>query len=85
MLLESLAAETTVQAREVGDVASATQNTFKTDNECVEQICADKPHPLDEVEPSRRQALRHGTGRFSTAFNRSALRPRFGRSTDHSQ
>jgi len=57
VLLEALAAGTPVLARGVGDVASVTKNTFTSEDECVEMICAEQELPIDEVAPFSREVL----------------------------
>jgi len=57
VLLESLVAGTPVLARDVGDVASVTDNTFETDAEFVEMLLDFESLPLDDVTPFTREAL----------------------------
>jgi len=51
VLLEALAAGTPVLARDVGDVASVTDNTFRTDREFVELLAAFEGLAVDDVAP----------------------------------
>jgi len=57
VLLEALATDTPVVARNVGDVASVTANTFETDAEFAELVCSHEGVPLDPVEPFTRESL----------------------------
>lgn len=57
-VLESLASGTPVLARDVGDVAAVTDNTFTTDEEFVEQVLGLEDLQLDSVEPFARETLR---------------------------
>jgi len=50
-VLESLFAGTPVIARDVGDTASVTENTFRTDEELIEMICSYEDLPLDDPSP----------------------------------
>lgn len=58
VVLEALAMDTRVIARDVGDVSYATQNTFRTDQEFVELVTAFEGLPVDEVEPFEVATLR---------------------------
>lgn len=51
VLLESLAAGTPVFARDVGDVASITDNTFESDEELAAELISLESIPLDDVTP----------------------------------
>jgi len=57
VVLESLAAGTPVLARDVGDVASVTDNTFKTTDEFVDRLCEFESLPLDDVDGFTPSAL----------------------------
>lgn len=50
VVLEALAAGTPVLARDVGDVASATGNTFTTDQEFADLLCDYESLPLDPIQ-----------------------------------
>jgi glycosyltransferase involved in cell wall biosynthesis len=50
-LLESLAAGTPVLARDVGDVASVTDNTFDSDKELENRLTNLESIPLEDVSP----------------------------------
>jgi len=68
VVLESLAAGTPVLARDVGEVASVTENTFTTVEECLEMLCADVPLPLDDIEPFTRETLQPEYRAFFDGF-----------------
>ncbi|WP_340101747.1 glycosyltransferase family 4 protein [Salinibaculum salinum] len=51
VLLESLAAETPVLARDVGDIASVTENTFDSDKEFENRLVDLESIPLDDISP----------------------------------
>jgi glycosyltransferase involved in cell wall biosynthesis len=51
VLLESLAAETPVLARDVGDVASVTDNTFDSEDELEDRLTNLESIPLDDISP----------------------------------
>jgi glycosyltransferase involved in cell wall biosynthesis len=55
--LEALAAETPALVRNVGDVPSVTDNTFKTVKELVDGICGMEALPVDSIERYTREAL----------------------------
>ena len=57
-VLESLFAGTPVIAREVGDIPSVTENTFRTDHEFIEMLCSFEDLPLDDPTPFSTDALR---------------------------
>jgi len=57
VVLEALAAETPVLARDVGDVASVTDNTFQADGELVDALTDFETLPLDDVTPFTVDAL----------------------------
>jgi len=57
VLLESLFAETPVLARDVGDVESVTDNTFRNDRQFVEMLCSFEELPLDDPTPYSVDAL----------------------------
>lgn len=57
VILEALAARTPVVARDVGDIASVTDNTFETDSEFVEMVTAFEELEIDDVAPFSRQEL----------------------------
>jgi glycosyltransferase involved in cell wall biosynthesis len=57
VVMEALAAGTPVLARNVGDVASVTENTFETDDEFVERLCSFEDLPLDDISPFTVEAL----------------------------
>lgn len=50
-VLESLFSSTPVIARDVGEVASVTDNTFRTDQEFVEMLCEFEQLPVDDPPP----------------------------------
>jgi len=54
---EALAAGTPVLARDVGDVAAVTDNTFHTDTEFIEQLCSLEELPTDDIRPFTRDVL----------------------------
>jgi len=54
---EALAAGTPVLARDVGDVAVVTDNTFHTDTDFVEQLCSLEDLPTDDIRPFTRDVL----------------------------
>jgi len=57
VLLEALAAGTPVLARDVGDVASVTGNTFGTDTGFVDRLADLESLPLEDVTPFAREEL----------------------------
>lgn len=57
VLLEALATETPVIARNIGDVASVTSNTFESDEKFAEMICLHEELPLDPIKPFTRESL----------------------------
>jgi glycosyltransferase involved in cell wall biosynthesis len=57
VVMESLAAGTPVLARNVGDVASVTENTFETDEEFVERLSSFENLPIDDISPFTVEAL----------------------------
>jgi glycosyltransferase involved in cell wall biosynthesis len=63
-VLESLAAGTPVLARDVGDVASVTDNTFRTDEEFLDRLLSLEDLPLDNVKPFARETLRPRYAQF---------------------
>jgi len=65
VVMEALAAETPVLARDVGDVSSVTDNTFDTDEEFVERLCSFDELPLDDINPFTTTAL---APRYRTFF-----------------
>jgi glycosyltransferase involved in cell wall biosynthesis len=65
VVMESLAAGTPVLARNVGDVASVTENTFETDDEFVERLCSFEDLALDDISPFTVEAL---TPRYRAFF-----------------
>jgi len=58
VLLESLATGTPVIARDVGEVASVTENTFDERDKFVQMMCDFENLPLDPVEPFTLDGLR---------------------------
>ena len=69
VVLESLAAGTPVVARDVGDVASVTDNVFTGDREFVDLVARPEVLTLDDVEPFTRDAL---APRYVSYFDRVA-------------
>jgi len=67
VLLEALATETPVLAREVGDVATVTENTFRTDTEFIDQLHRLEELPVDDIEPFARETL---SSRYCAFFER---------------
>jgi glycosyltransferase involved in cell wall biosynthesis len=57
-VLEALFAGTPVIARDVGDTASVTGNTFRSDREFVELLCSFEDLPLDDPTPFSVDSLR---------------------------
>ncbi|QLK26816.1 glycosyltransferase family 4 protein [Natrinema zhouii] len=64
VLLEALAVGTPVLARDVGDVASVTDNTFRTDTQLVVKLMHLEALPLDDVAPFTREHLAPAYQRF---------------------
>lgn len=64
VLLEALAVGTPVLARDVGDVASITDNTFRTDTELLGELTVLESLPLDDVTPFTREHLAPRYRRF---------------------
>lgn len=71
-VLESLFAGTPVIARDVGDTASVTGNTFRTDREFVEMLCAFEDLPLDDPTPFSIDALRDEYQTFFRYYTHSS-------------
>jgi len=67
-VLESLAAGTPVLARDVGDVAAVTENTFTTSGEMIESILSHEELPLDSVDPFSRKRLKTTYTAFFSQF-----------------
>lgn len=65
-VLESLFAGTPVIARDVGDIASVTKNTFRTDQEFIEMLCSFEDLPLDDPTPFSVASLQ---GRYRDFFS----------------
>jgi len=57
VLLETLAVGTPVLARDVGDVASVTDNTFRTDMELLDELTTLESLPIDDITPFTREHL----------------------------
>jgi glycosyltransferase involved in cell wall biosynthesis len=57
VLLESLAVNTPVLARDVGDVESVTDNTFRTDDEFIEHLTELEDVALDDITPFTQKNL----------------------------
>jgi glycosyltransferase involved in cell wall biosynthesis len=68
VLLEALAAGTPVLARDVGDVATVTDNIFESDDEFETAVRTFESLPLDDVDPFRRETLRPTYRDFFAAF-----------------
>lgn len=58
VLIEALAADTPVLVRAVGDMPSITSNTFVTDEELIDDICAYESLYLDDAEGFRPENLK---------------------------
>lgn len=68
VVMEALAADTLVLARDVGDVAYVTENTFRTDSEFIERLCTFEELPTDDVERFTTEALKPDYLRFFERF-----------------
>ncbi|KAA9406594.1 glycosyltransferase family 4 protein [Haloarcula sp. KBTZ06] len=68
VLLESLASGTPVVARDVGDVASVTENTFTTADEFLDLVSQFESLPVDDVEKFSTDVLRHRYVEFFSSF-----------------
>lgn len=64
-VLEALASDTPVVARDVGDLAYATSNLFATDDDFVNMVARFEELPVDDVEPFTLEALKP---RYEAAF-----------------
>lgn len=58
VLLEALASNTPVIAREVGEIPEITQNTFNYDDEFVDMVCCHESLNLDSVDRFNRENLK---------------------------
>lgn len=67
-VMEALAAETPVVARDVGDVSTITENTFQTDQQFVELVTAYETLPVDDIGPVTRDTLRPAYQQFFESF-----------------
>ena len=68
VVLEALASETPVVARDVGDVSTVTENTFTADEEFVEMVSKFESLPLDDVTPFTRESLQPKYRSFFESF-----------------
>ncbi|WP_135855016.1 glycosyltransferase family 4 protein [Halorussus salinus] len=68
VITEALAADTPVVARDVADIAYATQNTFQTIDEFIEMVSSLEDLPLDEMTPFTRTALKENYINFFSQF-----------------
>lgn len=67
-VVEALMCDTPVIVRDVGDMASVTTNTFTTDSEFVDLVCAFEKLPLDDSEPFSVEALKEPYESFFMKF-----------------
>lgn len=68
VVTEALCAGTPVVARDVADIASATENTFDTIDEFIEMVVSFENLPLDDATPFTRSALRDDYIEFFSQF-----------------
>jgi len=68
-ILEALASDTPVVARDVGDVASVTDNTFTSEEEFVEMVTLFESLPIDDVTPFTRESLQPRYRSFFELFH----------------
>jgi len=75
VILEALAARTPVIARNVGDIATVTENTFVSDEKFVDLVCKFESLSVDPIEPYSIDSVRPRFKNFLFSLNESTFEP----------